>query len=150
MMSADVESETTIADIEEITTFASKNGVDLKFTTNPTRGYRGVAVSKKDPENILGYIEGFIRPAGKVLHAVVVGISVFSIVHLPYSVALCRCVSFGMQNAPWSARGVGRVILTVARLSVSLSLCVCVCVPTGGALPVATSDPPVCTARASQ
>ena len=56
MMSADVESETTIADIEEITTFASKNGVDLKFTTNPTRGYRGVAVSKKDPENILGYI----------------------------------------------------------------------------------------------
>eukprot|EP00984_Skeletonema_dohrnii_P020957 scaffold10360_cov76-Skeletonema_dohrnii-CCMP3373.AAC.2 len=43
LMSADVESETTIADIEEITTFASKNGVDLKFTTNPTRGYRGVA-----------------------------------------------------------------------------------------------------------
>eukprot|EP00577_Skeletonema_sp_RCC1716_P031288 CAMPEP_0113412996 /NCGR_PEP_ID=MMETSP0013_2-20120614/23156_1 /TAXON_ID=2843 ORGANISM="Skeletonema costatum, Strain 1716" /NCGR_SAMPLE_ID=MMETSP0013_2 /ASSEMBLY_ACC=CAM_ASM_000158 /LENGTH=79 /DNA_ID=CAMNT_0000299573 /DNA_START=43 /DNA_END=278 /DNA_ORIENTATION=+ /assembly_acc=CAM_ASM_000158 len=34
LMSADVE-ETTIADIEEITTFASKNGVDLKFTTNP-------------------------------------------------------------------------------------------------------------------
>eukprot|EP01044_Picomonas_judraskeda_P011234 COSAG03_NODE_1511_length_3952_cov_10.484817_7_plen_58_part_00 len=23
----------------------------------------------------------------------------FSIVHLPYLVALCRCVSFGMQNA---------------------------------------------------
>mmetsp|Transcript_18410 Transcript_18410/g.28875 ORF Transcript_18410/g.28875 Transcript_18410/m.28875 type:complete len:238 (-) Transcript_18410:1764-2477(-) len=68
MMSADVE-ETTIASIEEITTFASKNGVDLKFTTNPARGYRGVAVSKSDPENILGYIEGFIRPAGKVLHA---------------------------------------------------------------------------------
>jgi len=69
LMSADVESETTIADIEEITTFASKNGVDLKFTTNAARGYRGVAVSKNDPENILGYIEGFIRPAGKVLHA---------------------------------------------------------------------------------
>ncbi|KAL7447075.1 hypothetical protein ACHAXM_010746 [Skeletonema potamos] len=71
MVSADVEEDTTttIADIEEITTFASKNGVELKFTTNLARGYRGVAVAKNDPENILGYIEGFIRPAGKVLHA---------------------------------------------------------------------------------
>ena len=71
MMSADVEEDattTSIADIEEITSFASKNGVDLKFTTNLAKGYRGVAVSKSDPDNILGYIEGFIRPAGNVLH----------------------------------------------------------------------------------
>lgn len=60
--------DTTIADIEEITTFASDNGVDLQFTTSGP-GYRGVAVSKNDPENILGYIEGFIRPSGKILHA---------------------------------------------------------------------------------
>ena len=57
-----------IADIEEITNFASKNGVELSFTTAGP-GYRGVAVSKNDPENILGYIEGFIRPGGKILHA---------------------------------------------------------------------------------
>mmetsp|Transcript_7890 Transcript_7890/g.12660 ORF Transcript_7890/g.12660 Transcript_7890/m.12660 type:complete len:255 (-) Transcript_7890:632-1396(-) len=60
--------DTTIADIEEITSFASANGVDLSFTTKGP-GYRGVALEKNDPENILGYIEGFIRPAGKILHA---------------------------------------------------------------------------------
>mmetsp|Transcript_20939 Transcript_20939/g.45402 ORF Transcript_20939/g.45402 Transcript_20939/m.45402 type:complete len:248 (-) Transcript_20939:75-818(-) len=60
--------DTTIADIEEITTFATDNGVELSFTTTGP-GYRGVAVSKNDPENILGYIEGFIRPSGKILHA---------------------------------------------------------------------------------
>ncbi|KAL7532929.1 hypothetical protein ACHAXR_004931 [Thalassiosira sp. AJA248-18] len=67
--SSDTEDATTsIADIEEITAFATKNGVELSFkTTGP--GYRGVAVAKNDPENILGYIEGFIRPGGKILHA---------------------------------------------------------------------------------
>ena len=60
----------SIADIEEITTFALNNGVDLQFTTNGvTRGYRGVAISKNEPDNILGYIEGFIRPTGSILHA---------------------------------------------------------------------------------
>ena len=58
----------TIADIEEITAFASANGVALSFSTFGP-GYRGVATSKNDPENILGYIEGFIRPGGKILHA---------------------------------------------------------------------------------
>ncbi|EJK71811.1 hypothetical protein THAOC_06714 [Thalassiosira oceanica] len=58
-----------IAEIEEVTAFASANGVDLQFTTNPARGYRGVAVAVDDPENILGYVEGFIRPAGQILHA---------------------------------------------------------------------------------
>ena len=62
-------STTDIAEIEEVTAFASANGVDLQFTTNPARGYRGVAVATDDPENILGYVEGFIRPAGQILHA---------------------------------------------------------------------------------
>ena len=51
----------------------SKLAVFLTFTNSSTtqikQGYRGVAVTKNDPENILGYIEGFIRPAGKILHA---------------------------------------------------------------------------------
>lgn len=65
----DDEDDPTIAGIEEITTFASANGVELQFTAGPGPGYRGVALSKSDPENILGYIEGFVRPAGKILHA---------------------------------------------------------------------------------
>lgn len=64
----DVEDATTIADVEEVTSFASANGVELSFTTAGP-GYRGVAVAKSDPENVLGYIEGFIRPSGKILHA---------------------------------------------------------------------------------
>jgi len=58
-----------IADSEEITAFASSNGVDLQSTTNLFRDYRGVALAKNDPENILGYIEGVVRPVGKILHA---------------------------------------------------------------------------------
>mmetsp|Transcript_3741 Transcript_3741/g.8312 ORF Transcript_3741/g.8312 Transcript_3741/m.8312 type:complete len:281 (-) Transcript_3741:2602-3444(-) len=58
----------SIADIEEITTFANNNGITLSFTTFGP-GYRGVAASKSSPDQILGYIEGFIRPAGKILHA---------------------------------------------------------------------------------
>ena len=68
MSSTSDDATATIADIEEITTFASNNGVDLQFTTSGP-GYRGVALAKNDPENILGYIEGFIRPGGKILHA---------------------------------------------------------------------------------
>ena len=63
------QTSSNIADIKEITAFASSNGVDLQFTTNLSRGYRGVALAKNDPENILGYIEGFVRPAGNILHA---------------------------------------------------------------------------------
>ena len=59
----------SIADIEEITNFASQNGIELQFTTNAAKGYRGVAVSASDPDNIFGYIEGFIRPVGNILHA---------------------------------------------------------------------------------
>jgi len=58
----------SIADIGEITDFASKNGIELRFTTRGP-GYRCVAASKADPENVLGYVEGFIRPTGGILHA---------------------------------------------------------------------------------
>lgn len=47
--------------------FESNNSSTLLFVSYS--GYRGVATSKNDPENILGYIEGFIRPGGKILHA---------------------------------------------------------------------------------
>jgi len=63
--SADVEE---LLDVEDITTFATENGVTLSFKTIGP-GYRGVASAKNDPEHILGYIEGFIRPRGKILHA---------------------------------------------------------------------------------
>lgn len=68
MAADDAEGDATIADIEEITTFASQSGVELSFTTKGP-GYRGIARAPSDPENTLGYIEGFIRPAGKILHA---------------------------------------------------------------------------------
>ena len=57
-----------IADIGEITDFASRNGVELRFTTRGP-GYRCVAASRADPENVLGYVEGFVRPGGRILHA---------------------------------------------------------------------------------
>ncbi|KAL7473141.1 hypothetical protein ACHAXS_013532 [Conticribra weissflogii] len=68
LQSTQSSSSSSIADIEEITTFASNNGLTLSFTTFGP-GYRGVAASKSSPDDILGYIEGFIRPAGKILHA---------------------------------------------------------------------------------
>lgn len=60
--------DAAIADIEEITAFASDSGVELAFTTKGP-GYRGIARARNDPENILGYIEGFLRPGGRILHA---------------------------------------------------------------------------------
>ncbi|KAL3762800.1 hypothetical protein ACHAW5_008497 [Stephanodiscus triporus] len=49
-------------------TSASSPAVELKFTTLGP-GYRCVAVSKADPDNVLGYVEGFVRPMGRILHA---------------------------------------------------------------------------------
>jgi hypothetical protein len=57
-----------IAEIGEITDFASRNGVVLKFTTVGP-GYRCVAASRVDPGNVLGYVEGFVRPGRRILHA---------------------------------------------------------------------------------
>ncbi|KAL3756807.1 hypothetical protein ACHAWU_000449 [Discostella pseudostelligera] len=81
-LSATPPSSDTIADIEEITTFASNNGIKLNFSVRGP-GYRGTATalstpsgsasssssSSNDDPPILGYVEGFIRPGGKILHA---------------------------------------------------------------------------------
>jgi hypothetical protein len=61
-------SPSSIAEIEEITDFASRRGIELKFTTRGP-GYRSVASSRSDPSNVLGYVEGFVRPTGRILHA---------------------------------------------------------------------------------
>ena len=61
-------STSDIAEIDEITDFASRSGIELKFTTRGP-GYRCVAASKSDPENVLGYVDGFVRPTGRILHA---------------------------------------------------------------------------------
>ena len=59
-----------IADIDEITDFASRNGIDLKFTTRGLLGgYRCTGSSMADPETVVGYVEGFLRPGGTILHA---------------------------------------------------------------------------------
>jgi hypothetical protein len=57
-----------IATIEEITNFATRNGISLTFTTRGP-GYRCVGVDATNPTTILGYVEGFIRPSRTILHA---------------------------------------------------------------------------------
>ena len=42
-------------------------GVVISFTTLGP-GYRAVARAKHDESLILGYVEGFVRPAGQILH----------------------------------------------------------------------------------
>jgi len=60
-----------IATIEEINNFATSNGISLIFTTRGP-GYRCVGVdanSNNSTTTIVGYVEGFIRPGRKILHA---------------------------------------------------------------------------------
>lgn len=47
--------------------FASQQGVVLSLTTLGP-GYRAIARAKHDKSLILGYVEGFLRPGGKILH----------------------------------------------------------------------------------
>lgn len=47
--------------------YASNQGVVLSLTTLGP-GYRAVARSKHNKTQILGYIEGFVRPTGRLLH----------------------------------------------------------------------------------
>lgn len=51
-------------DVDE---FANDRGLVISFSTLGP-GYRAVARAKHDESMILGYVEGFIRPAGKILH----------------------------------------------------------------------------------
>ena len=53
--------------LDELDDFASDQGVVVSFTTLGP-GYRAVARSKTDESLILGYVEGFVRPAGQILH----------------------------------------------------------------------------------
>lgn len=52
---------------DEIDAYAKSVGVKITFSTLGP-GYRAVARADHDPEQILGYCEGFVRPGGKILH----------------------------------------------------------------------------------
>jgi len=67
--SASSSQETTIsiANEEQLKKYAESVGVTLNLTTLGP-GYRAVARAAHDPEQILGYCEGFVRPAGNILH----------------------------------------------------------------------------------
>lgn len=56
-----------LATRDEIIKYAESVGVALSLSTLGP-GYRAVARASHDPKQILGYCEGFIRPAGKILH----------------------------------------------------------------------------------
>jgi len=52
---------------KELDVFANKEGIDLSMTTlGPA--FRAVARSTTNSSQILGYGEGFVRPAGEILH----------------------------------------------------------------------------------
>jgi hypothetical protein len=51
----------------ELLEFASNQGVNITLSTLGP-GYRAVARAKHDSTLILGYVEGFLRPTGNVLH----------------------------------------------------------------------------------
>ena len=51
----------------DVDQFANDRGLVISFSTLGP-GYRAVARAKHDESMILGYVEGFIRPAGKILH----------------------------------------------------------------------------------
>lgn len=51
----------------DVDQFAEDRGVVISFSTLGP-GYRAVARAKHDETMILGYVEGFIRPAGQILH----------------------------------------------------------------------------------
>jgi hypothetical protein len=60
-------STTTLWTVEQLETLSAQTGVELSFTTLGP-GYRAVARAAHNKELVLGYVEGFIRPGGKILH----------------------------------------------------------------------------------
>ena len=52
---------------DDVMTFADQSGVILSLSTLGP-GYRVVARAKHDESMILGYVEGFLRPSGTILH----------------------------------------------------------------------------------
>ena len=57
----------SVANEEQLKKYAESVGVTLNLTTLGP-GYRAVARAVHDPEQILGYCEGFVRPTGNILH----------------------------------------------------------------------------------
>lgn len=53
--------------LQQLEEYADKTGVVISFTTLGP-GYRAVARAKHDESLILGYVEGFVRPSGTILH----------------------------------------------------------------------------------
>jgi hypothetical protein len=53
--------------IEELEEQALKSGIVISFTTLGP-GYRAVARAKHNETLIMGYVEGFVRPSGDILH----------------------------------------------------------------------------------
>jgi len=56
-----------IGNEKELKEYATSVGVTISLSTLGP-GYRALARAVHDPELILGYCEGFIRPGGKILH----------------------------------------------------------------------------------
>mmetsp|Transcript_141 Transcript_141/g.282 ORF Transcript_141/g.282 Transcript_141/m.282 type:complete len:296 (-) Transcript_141:70-957(-) len=56
-----------LATSEEIIQYGEDVGVKVSLSTLGP-GYRAVARSIHDEEQIIGYVEGFLRPGGKILH----------------------------------------------------------------------------------
>lgn len=52
---------------EDIIQLGKDVGVDLSFTTLGP-GFRAVARSSSDDSQVLGYVEGFLRPGGQIVH----------------------------------------------------------------------------------
>lgn len=59
--------EVSIWNEAELMDFASKQGVVLSLSTLGP-GYRAIARAKHNDSLILGYVEGFLRPGGNILH----------------------------------------------------------------------------------
>ena len=52
---------------EQLLDYADRQGVNVTLTTLGP-GYRSVARAKGNSSQILGYVEGFVRPTGNLLH----------------------------------------------------------------------------------
>ena len=53
--------------LEQLEEYAMKEGVQLSISTLGP-GFRTVARSSSNSSAILGYVEGFVRPSGEILH----------------------------------------------------------------------------------
>ena len=64
---ASISNQPTLWNIKNLDSYADRSGMTISFTTLGP-GYRAVARAKHDESLILGYVEGFVRPAGQILH----------------------------------------------------------------------------------